>query len=137
MIDHIKATCRSFLWSGSECSGRAPIEWDSVCKPKADGGLNIVNLKRWNQTALGKLLWNIHMKVDRLWFHWLDTFYFKGRDILQWHITSTSSWILKKICMHKDNLMSNSNWSKVILEGRYNIGSMYKALYGDYVHMGW
>ena len=63
-------------------NGKTPIAWDVVCKPKSAGGLNVINLHSWNQATLGKLLWNIHMKAYHIWIKWLDTFYFKGHEVL-------------------------------------------------------
>lgn len=76
---------------------KAPIAWEKICDPKVGGRLNIIAFKEWNRTTIGKLLWNIHVKVDKLWIRWLDTYYLKDPDILSWQVTQRSSWVLKKI----------------------------------------
>ncbi|CAI8592906.1 unnamed protein product [Vicia faba] len=137
VMNHIEAICRSFLWSGSDCSRKAPIAWETICKPKVAGGLNVVKLQQWNQATLGKLLWNIHMKADRLWIRWLDTLYFKGCDILDWQVTNSSSWILKKIVKHKDMLKNKAYWKEAVNAGKYKTRIMYKAICGISEHMNW
>ncbi|XP_058750188.1 uncharacterized protein LOC131623207 [Vicia villosa] len=42
--------CRTFLWTGkSDKSRKSPIAWHIVCRPRCNGGLNIINLSIWNQ----------------------------------------------------------------------------------------
>jgi hypothetical protein len=33
------------------------VKWDKVCSPIVEGGLGIRNIRRFNQTLLGKWLW--------------------------------------------------------------------------------
>ncbi|XP_058774476.1 uncharacterized protein LOC131648763 [Vicia villosa] len=77
------------------------------------------------------------MKADRLWIRWLDTFYFKGDDILQWQATTNSSWILKKIVKHKEALSTSKHWMEAVTTGHYKTGAMYKDLKGEVEHVGW
>lgn len=59
VIKIVNSICRSYLWSGVHDSNRAPASWETLCKPKAVGGLNIINYELWNKAALTKLLWAI------------------------------------------------------------------------------
>lgn len=62
MIDNI---CRIYLWSGSTISSwKYLVSWDKICFPKVAGGLNIMNLKLWNNVVILKLLWIIDHKND-------------------------------------------------------------------------
>ncbi|XP_070014267.1 uncharacterized protein [Nicotiana sylvestris] len=67
VIKIVNSICRSYLWTGVHDSNRAPVSWETLCKPKVDGGLNIINYELWNKAALTKLLWAIMAKKDKLW----------------------------------------------------------------------
>lgn len=56
VIKLIEATCRSYLWTGeATISRRALVAWEKICLPKGVGGLNVLNLRIWNQAAICKL----------------------------------------------------------------------------------
>ena len=138
VLQRIDSICRSFLWCGSDIiSRKAPIAWDSVCQPKVAGGLNIYHLDTWSQASLGKLLWNIHMKADRLWIRWLGTFYLKGCNILAWQGSNTSSWIVKRILKYRDIISRTEYWQDTVMNRKYNTGRMYKALRGNVPRVNW
>lgn len=51
----IETTCRTFLWIGSvEVSNRALVSWEKVRQARAAGGLNVLNMYRWNKAAVMK-----------------------------------------------------------------------------------
>ncbi|XP_015158439.1 uncharacterized protein [Solanum tuberosum] len=51
----IESYCISFTWSGSNTiTKRALIAWDKVCLPKSVGGMNLINIRMWNQAAIAK-----------------------------------------------------------------------------------
>lgn len=53
----IEQICRTFLWTGAAIITRkAPISWETICLPAAAGGINFMNLCKWNAAALLKLL---------------------------------------------------------------------------------
>lgn len=68
VIHHIETLCMNYLWTNTEeTTKKAPIAWDTVCNPKEARGTNIVSLKEWNQATIGKLLWNLQAKANKLW----------------------------------------------------------------------
>lgn len=75
-LRYIEAHCRSFLWSGTNSiRRRAPIAWNIVCEPKKKGGQQLISLIEWNVATLGKLLWNINAKDDKMWVCWIHSYY--------------------------------------------------------------
>ncbi|XP_074277118.1 uncharacterized protein LOC141600768 [Silene latifolia] len=49
VIHRIEATCRNFLWDGSAEYRRSPlVAWDTICRPKQEGGLGLKNQEMWN-----------------------------------------------------------------------------------------
>ncbi|XP_050902076.1 uncharacterized protein LOC127110542 [Lathyrus oleraceus] len=68
IIRHIESMCRRFIWAGNdEKSKRAPVAWDHVCDSIANGGRNIIALGEWNKATIGKLLWSLSEKKDKMW----------------------------------------------------------------------
>lgn len=83
-IQRIESLCKNFICSGKAHGRKALVAWDHICKPQNAGGLNITALECWNKATFAKILRNLHMKEDKLCIHWLDAYYMKGTDIMQW-----------------------------------------------------
>ncbi|KAI5382295.1 hypothetical protein KIW84_UN0004 [Lathyrus oleraceus] len=100
--------CRRFIWAGNdEKSKRAPVAWDHVCDSIANGGRNIIALGEWNKATIGKLLWSLSEKKDKMWVKWMHSYYLKNRGMEEYQPNNNSSWLMKSICKHKAELMSN------------------------------
>lgn len=98
VILHIEALCRTFLWTGGDLiSRKAPVAWNHVWDPVSAGGLNLLALLEWNKATIGKLLWNICQKSNKLWVKWVHTYYIKGQDISDYQPATHCSWVLKAI----------------------------------------
>ncbi|XP_060182362.1 uncharacterized protein LOC132612032 [Lycium barbarum] len=53
IISMVTTVCRTFLWTGSNnYSRKALIAWENICKPKIAGGLNVIDILRWNKAAI-------------------------------------------------------------------------------------
>nr|XP_016440329.1 PREDICTED: uncharacterized protein LOC107766112 [Nicotiana tabacum] len=99
IVDRIRScTSKNYLWTGShDTTHRAPIAWETLCKPKTVGGLNMVNYERWNKAALIKLLWAIMSKKDKLWIKWIHCHYIKKKDIATMETPKQASWLVRKL----------------------------------------
>jgi hypothetical protein len=59
---------RPFLWSGvNEGKKDHLVNWESCCKPKAEGGLGLGNLVAKNLALVGKWLWRFPREPNSLW----------------------------------------------------------------------
>lgn len=38
-----------------------------MCKEKKEGGLRIKDCEKWNLAVIGKLVWDIVIKADKMW----------------------------------------------------------------------
>ncbi|XP_073049677.1 uncharacterized protein [Primulina eburnea] len=83
-----------------------PIAWSTVCKPLADGGLGLKNMKAWNRALLAKTLWNIHCKKDRIWIKWVNHVYGCFGDIWNWRWHKDESPLIKNILSTRDEMVS-------------------------------
>lgn len=108
-----------------------------MCDPKIVGGLNITSLKEWNQTTIGKLLWNIHSKKDKLWIRWVNVYYLKGHDVLSWEIPSTCFWMIRKIVKSRDIMVNIDYWSNITKGDKFCTTTMYRELRGNKVPVEW
>ncbi|XP_058755784.1 uncharacterized protein LOC131628998 [Vicia villosa] len=105
IIQRIETICKNFLWSGRSVGRKALVAWDKICLPSSAGGLNLTYLRDWNKATILKLLWNLHMKSDKLWIRWIGAYYLKGGSIMHWEPKTTSSWILRNIAKVRDLTM--------------------------------
>ena len=64
VLNKIDALRQAYLWEGcgKVIGGKCKINWDQVCRSKLQGGLGILNLKKF-ATAL---------RIRWLWFEWMD-----------------------------------------------------------------
>ena len=64
MIRHIDRLRRHCLWRGADLNAKKPpqVAWSSVCRPKHQGGLGVINLSLQNQALLMK---NLHKFFNR------------------------------------------------------------------------
>ncbi|KAF5201766.1 RNA-directed DNA polymerase (reverse transcriptase)-related family protein, partial [Thalictrum thalictroides] len=59
-LEEGEAAIRNFLWSGDPTQRRAiTLKWESVCKPREEGGLGIRKLRELNLSLLMKLAWQL------------------------------------------------------------------------------
>nr|GEW08797.1 hypothetical protein [Tanacetum cinerariifolium] len=77
--------------------GKACVNWNSVCKPKVEGGLGIKSLDSWNKALMSKHIWNIITEKESLRVRWINTYRLKGRNF--WDITDKGGacWAWKKL----------------------------------------
>lgn len=70
IIKRIIGIYRKFLWDGKAVYNRSPpMAWDTMCKKKSEGRLGIRDCEKWNLVAIGKLVWDVPSKADKLWIH--------------------------------------------------------------------
>lgn len=66
--------------------------------PKKIGSLGVRNVHVWNQAAVGKIAWHIHVLQESLWVRRVHGVYTKEA---RWGICNapiTTSWTIKKLC---------------------------------------
>ncbi|KAK4726701.1 hypothetical protein R3W88_031618 [Solanum pinnatisectum] len=88
--------------------GYAAVSWETICKPHATGGLNIMDLCLWNRTAILKQLRNIARSKECLWIPWVHTYFIRRQRIEIVQIPKSASWVVRKI-------LAARNW---ILQGQ-------------------
>ncbi|GKF28998.1 putative RNA-directed DNA polymerase, partial [Tanacetum coccineum] len=96
--DEIEKLMRNFLWNfGVFKKGKSKINWNTVCKPKIEGGLGIKSLDSWNIALMSKHVWNIITNKESLWVRWVNTYRLKGRSFWDIPEKEGSCWTWKKL----------------------------------------
>ncbi|KAL6506024.1 hypothetical protein OROHE_022743 [Orobanche hederae] len=134
----VEAICRKFLWSGDVGeSKKAPVAWEDVCRPRMEGGLNLVHLPTWNKTSMLKLLWALHKKSDRLWVKWIHAYYIKEAQIMNMEAPCRASFLLKKILKCRSLISGNSEWQELLRDDHFPMKKAYLLIRPAIQKMDW
>ncbi|KAL6509176.1 hypothetical protein OROGR_022486 [Orobanche gracilis] len=115
VISAIESICRRFLWTGTaDESRRAPVAWDSLCRPKAEGGLSLSHPPSNNKVTFLRLLWALHHKKDKLWIRWIHAYYIKTVPLKNVLVHPQASFLLRKILKCRDQVVNSGNWDKLM-----------------------
>ncbi|XP_056687909.1 uncharacterized protein [Spinacia oleracea] len=138
VMKEIQQLCRCFLWTGSDLgSKKETVAWDDMCLPKSCGGWNLKNLVIWNKAVVLKHCWALSMKQDRLWVKWIHTYYVKHHDFWTMPVPNGLTWSLKKIWQQRDILVQTGGVDQFIVNGKFKISRMYKALHTGGTQVQW
>ncbi|KAK5775933.1 hypothetical protein PVK06_043889 [Gossypium arboreum] len=68
LCDEIERIVRKFVWGSTNGNAKvALVSWDSVCQPKAHGGLGLRHLEDHNTSFMIKMGFNIVYNINALW----------------------------------------------------------------------
>jgi hypothetical protein len=69
ICNKLDQTFKNFWWGfpPSKTRNLTLKSWDSLCLPKASGGLGFRNMKEVNLALIFKLGWKLHNKSDSMW----------------------------------------------------------------------
>ncbi|KAM6574535.1 hypothetical protein CsatA_022862 [Cannabis sativa] len=103
VIRRLESICKAFLWKGQACAtGPGLIAWESLCQPKASGGLGFRKIREWNQAAMGKYIWAVAQKQDSLWLKWISSVYLKDQEWWSYKAPAHGSWYWRSLVNLKD-----------------------------------
>ncbi|XP_062076011.1 uncharacterized protein LOC133780155 [Humulus lupulus] len=107
ILKSINSICRAFLLKGAwDYMGSGNVAWDTLCKPKSEGGMGFRNIMNWNIAAIGKYIWAVASKKDNLWIKWVHNVYIKDEDWWAYTAPMQSSWYWKKNVAVKEQFKS-------------------------------
>jgi hypothetical protein len=126
VIKHIDKFRRHCLWRGADLNAKKPpqVAWKSVCKPKFQGGLGVINLELQNKALLMKNLHKFYNKADIPWINiiWANHY---GQLALSGGETSLKLLNLSKELlgwrseMEKTTFLWHDNWDGIRKSTRY------------------
>ncbi|XP_058727119.1 uncharacterized protein LOC131598546 [Vicia villosa] len=134
VINKIESMCRTFVWTGNiSASRKSPVAWKTVCKPKAQGGLRVINLTLWNKITIIKCLWNLCRKSDNMWVKWVHMYYLKGQEVMETRVAQSSSWVMKRILELRGEVQHyHQTWTKLLHQQKFKM----HLLYDDMIEEG-
>lgn len=85
---------RNFFWRGTKHQGSkfTLMAWNSVYKPKEEGGLAIRKMEHANVAMLCKLGWALESNSNSLWVKSLKAKYFPHTSFMNSRQKKTNSW---------------------------------------------
>ncbi|CAA7024778.1 unnamed protein product [Microthlaspi erraticum] len=102
-IKKLEQICNSFLWNGAPNSARgAKISWESVCSPKAAGGLGLRRIADSVQVYGLKLIWLIFAGNGSLWVAWVRNNIIGERLIWTADFRQSGSWLWRRVMKLRD-----------------------------------
>ncbi|XP_060200091.1 uncharacterized protein LOC132628310 [Lycium barbarum] len=107
-----------------------------VCLPRGAGGLNLLDLKIWNQAAICKLLWALRLRKEKLWITWIHTYYIKRHVINSMNTPSQASWMVRKI-FNMRKVWHTMVATKMVQDSKFLISKVYTAIRGDVQNVEW
>lgn len=85
----VDSLCSAFLWNNKTTSAvGARVSWESICKPKQEGGLGIRKLEDYQSVFQLKRVWNYFSSGESLWSRWLSNNVFNRHSY--WTMESTA-----------------------------------------------
>jgi hypothetical protein len=119
---------RKFLWGGVSDRKRINwVKWETICLPKAEGGLGVRDIRIMNISLLAKWKWRLLQNEDALWVKVLSIKYGASVVSNQWvELVSPSrfdSLWWKDVRSVGGEVDVNSNWfsssvTRVVSNGR-------------------
>ncbi|XP_048605453.1 uncharacterized protein LOC125582987 [Brassica napus] len=92
------AMMSEFWWrNGQETRGMHWKSWESLCRPKASGGLGFKDLEAYNLALLGKQLWRMIKNPRSLMCRVFKSRYFRNTDPLNASLGSRPSYAWRSI----------------------------------------
>lgn len=92
------------------------VGWDTVCRPKPNGGLGLRKFRDFNRSLLAKLLWCIYTDPGSLWVQQLKSKYnVTSLDPSLLRTGSQPSPIWRSICWSRD--LISKGQGKGVLSG--------------------
>lgn len=134
MLKEVYQKCKDFLWGGSEEKRKVSlVAWDTICRPKKSGGLNIKACNEYNKASVGKLLWQVIEKKDTLCVKWVHGVYMK-KDTNIWNHKpqQDNNWYRRKLNFLKEEMKDWHQHNRFTLSvgGEYSISNSYIAIIG-------
>lgn len=94
---------KRLLWQGGHQSKKFHlVKWSSVCSPKSQGGLGVLNLELMNDSLLTKWLWNLENSKG-LWQKIISGKYVKGKPLISVKQKQVDSHFWRKILSLREN----------------------------------
>lgn len=97
VIKELERIICNFIWKG----GMHTISWDTICRPKKEGGLGLRKIKDMSNAAGIKLFWRL-CTTNSLWASWMKKRYLMEVSLWNATVKLTDSGTMKFILQSRD-----------------------------------
>lgn len=120
----MESICARFWWSSSkDKNGIHWKSWDTLCLPKAEGGLGFRSFGSFNQALIAKQVWRILTRPDSLMAQVFKSRYFRNTDVLHAGIGRNPSFVWRSLCWGREIVRKGIGW---IIANGHDIDAGYR-----------
>ena len=107
----IESIIRKFWW-GQKSERRKVhwVKWDTLCKPKSEGGMGFKDLENFNDALLAKQAWRLFHQKNSLFYRVFKARFFPHCSILETPYSSSRSYAWHSILKGQDLLLKGAWW---------------------------
>ena len=100
------------FWWGSEAGKRRIhwMKWQTLCKPKSEGGLGFKDLYAFNLALLAKQGWRLIQFPNSLVARIFKAKYYPSTDFMQAHVSSNSSYCWRSVAASRMIIQRGARW---------------------------
>ncbi|KAJ8485323.1 hypothetical protein OPV22_017808 [Ensete ventricosum] len=122
LLHDIDKLLMNFFWNDTDGKAMHMVNWDSICKPKDEGGLNLRHIRDWNKACMVKQLWDILQNKSSLWSQWVFARYLTKESIWETSAKTSHSAAWKGILKARRWLRNNISY---VISSGTNINMWY------------
>lgn len=102
---------RKFFWRENKKRNATPlIAWDTICRPKSQGGLGLRKTLPMNKAFIAKLGWKILTEPHNFWVKLISDKYFHNQSFFNCKPKPNDSHIWRKIILQRPLLHKGIRW---------------------------
>ncbi|XP_074265539.1 uncharacterized protein LOC141587978 [Silene latifolia] len=106
----IHKMCKDFFWGVAAGERRMVFKgWDSLCRPRKEGGVDIKEILSWNKAQMMGWIRKLESDSPNVWAKWVKAYILKGANFWSFQLTAAHSWFWGNIIECRDCLLMHTD----------------------------